>query len=161
MKRTIGYLSLSAVAFLLPLLFLYIGFISPAKTGAESPFIRMTVCTVLGFLLTSLFTRFIHPYSGLAGLDSAKLNLGFTVALLLAVLVEFVSFGGSTLEPFKGRTLAEELRRHRRILLYLCQICFHDIAAAHRTAYFLAFRIPRSAESYNETRGLKHTTERS
>ena len=103
MKRTIGYLSLSAVAFLLPLLFLYIGFISPAKTGAESPFIRMTVCTVLGFLLTSLFTRFIHPYSGLAGLDSAKLNLGFTVALLLAVLVEFVSFGGSTLEPYMER----------------------------------------------------------
>lgn len=100
MKRTIGYLSLSALAFLMPLLFLYTGFISPAKTGAESPFIRMTVCTVLGFTLTSLFTRFIHPYSGLAGLDSAKLNLGFTVALLLAVLVEFVSFGGSTLEPY-------------------------------------------------------------
>lgn len=99
MKRTIGYLSLSALAFLMPLLFLYIGFISPAKAGAESPFIRMTVCTVLGFLLTSLFTRFIHPYSGLAGLDSAKLNLGFTVALLLAVFVEFISFGGSTLEP--------------------------------------------------------------
>ena len=94
MKRTIGYLSLSAVAFLLPLLFLYIGFISPANAGAESPFIRMTVCTVLGFLLTSLFTRFIHPYSGLAGLDSAQLNLGFTV------FVEFVSFGGSTLEPY-------------------------------------------------------------
>ena len=100
MKRTIGYLSLSAVAFLLPLLFLYIGFISPANAGAESPFIRMTVCTVLGFLLTSLFTRFIHPYSGLAGLDSAKLNLGFTVALLLAVFTEFVSFGGSTLKPY-------------------------------------------------------------
>ena len=100
MKRTIGYLSLSALAFLMPLLFLYIGFISPAKAGAESPFIRMTVCTVLGFLLTSLFTRFIHPYSGLAGLDSAKLNLGFTVALLLAVFVEFISFGGSTLEPY-------------------------------------------------------------
>lgn len=63
----------------------------------------MTVCTVLGFLMTSLFTRFIHPYSGLAGLDSAKLNLGFTVALLLAVLVEFVSFGGSTLEPYMER----------------------------------------------------------
>ena len=103
MKRTIGYLSLSAVAFLLPLLFLYIGFISPAKTDAESPFIRMTVCTVLCFLLTSLFTRFIHPYSGLAGLDSAKLNLGFTVALLLAVFTEFVSFGGSTLEPYMER----------------------------------------------------------
>ncbi len=100
MKKTIGYLSLSALAFLMPLLFLYTGFISPAKTGAESPFIRMTVCTVLGFLLTSLFTRFIHPYSGLAGLDSAKLNLGFTVALLLAVFVEFISFGGSTLEPY-------------------------------------------------------------
>lgn len=100
MKRTIGYLSLSALAFLMPLLFLYIGFISPAKAGAESPFVRMTVCTVLGFLLTSLFTRFIHPYSGLAGLDSAKLNLGFTVALLLAVFVEFISFGGSTLEPY-------------------------------------------------------------
>ena len=100
MKRTIGYLSLSALAFFMPLLFLYIGFISPAKTGAESPFIRMTVCTVLGFTLTSLFTRFIHPYSGLAGLDSAKLNLGFTVALLLAVFVEFISFGGSPLEPY-------------------------------------------------------------
>jgi len=99
-KRTIGYLSLSALAFFMPLMFLYTGFISPAKTGAESPFIRMTVCTVLGFTLTSLFTRFIHPYSGLAGLDSAKLNLGFTVALLLAVFVEFVSFGGSTLEPY-------------------------------------------------------------
>ena len=103
MKRTIGYLSLSALAFFMPLLFLYTGFISPAKTGAESPFIRMTVCAVLGFLLTSLFTRFIHPYSGLAGLDSAKLNLGFTVALLLAVFVEFVSFGGSTLEPYMER----------------------------------------------------------
>ena len=100
MKRTIGYLSLSALAFFMPLLFLYTGFISPAKTGAESPFIRMTVCTVLGFTLTSLFTRFIHPYSGLAGLDNAKLNLGFTIALLLALLVEFVTFGGDRVAPY-------------------------------------------------------------
>ena len=100
MKRIIGYLSLSAIAFLLPLLFLYIGFISPAKSGTESPFIRMTLCTLLSFLLTSLFTRFIHPFSGLAGLDSANLNLSFTIALLLAVFVELVSFGGSTLEPY-------------------------------------------------------------
>lgn len=100
MKKAIGYLSLSLAVFLVSLLFMYIGFTSPAKNGADSPFIRMTVCTVLCFCFTSLFTRYIHPFSGLAGLDSANLNLGFTIAILLAVFVEFVTFGNTTVEPY-------------------------------------------------------------
>ena len=100
MKRAIPYLCISLFIFLLPLLFLYIGFISPAKADNNSPFIRMIVCTALGFMLTALITRHIHPYSGLAGLDSAWLNLGFTVAILLALFVAFVTFGSSTVEPY-------------------------------------------------------------
>ena len=100
MKKVLPYLCISVLIFLLPLLFLYIGFISPAKAENSSPFIRMTVCTALGFMLTALITRYIHPYTGLAGLDSAKLNLGFTIAILLAVFVEFVTFGNSTVAPY-------------------------------------------------------------
>lgn len=100
MKKAISYLCISVFIFLLPLLFLYIGFISPAKSENSSPFIRMIVCTALGFMLTALITRYIHPYSGLAGLDSAWLNLGFTIAILLAVFVEFVTFGNTTVEPY-------------------------------------------------------------
>ena len=100
MKKAIGYLSLSAIVFLVPLLFLYIGFTSPARSEADSPFIRMIICTLLCFLFTSFFTRYIHPFSGLAGLDSANLNLGFTIAIVLAVFVEFVTFGNTTVEPY-------------------------------------------------------------
>ena len=99
-KRAIGYLCLSAAVFLILLLFLYIGFISPAKTGNDSPFIRMAVCTLLALVFASFFTRYIHPFSGLAGLDSANLNLGFTIAILLAVFVEYVTFGNTTVEPY-------------------------------------------------------------
>ncbi|WP_295078196.1 hypothetical protein [Ruminococcus sp.] len=100
MKRTIGYLSLGLAVFLFSLLMLYIGFISPAKSGSSSPFIRMTVCTVLSVVGIALFTRYIHPVSGLAGLDSAWLNLCFTTALLLSLFVQFVTFGNSTVEPY-------------------------------------------------------------
>ena len=100
MKKAIGYLSVSSAVFLVLLLFLYSGFISPAKKAADSPFIRMIICTALCFCFTSLFTRYIHPITGLAGLDSAWLNLGFTAAILLAVFVEFVSFGSETVEPY-------------------------------------------------------------
>ena len=100
MKKAIPYLCISAFIFLLPLLFLYIGFISPAKSDSSSPFIRMIICTALGFMLTALLTRYMHPYTGLAGLDSAHLNLGFTIALLLALFVEFVTFGGGTVAPY-------------------------------------------------------------
>ena len=106
MKKAIPYLCLSAIIFLLPLLFLYIGFINPANSDSSSPFIRMAVCTALGFMLTALLARYMHPYTGLAGLDSAKLNLGFTIALLLALLVEFVTFGGDRVAPYMER-LAE------------------------------------------------------
>ena len=100
MKRAIGYLCLSAAVFLILLLFLYIGFISPAKSGNDSPFIRMAVCTLLALVFVSLFTRYIHPFSGLAGLDSANLNLVFTIAILLAVFVEYITFGNTTVEPY-------------------------------------------------------------
>ena len=100
MKKILPYLCISAIIFLIPLLFLFIGFISPARSGSRSPFVRMTVCTVLGFLLTALITRYIHPVTGLAGLDSAWLNLGFTIAILLALFVEFVTFGNSTVAPY-------------------------------------------------------------
>lgn len=100
MKRTIGYLSLSLFVFLISLLFMYIGFISPAKNGADAPFIRIIICTLLCLPVISLFTRYIHPFSGLAGLDSANLNLGFTIAIVLALFAEHVSFGNTTLEPY-------------------------------------------------------------
>lgn len=100
MKRVIGYLSLALLVFLFSLLMLYIGFISPARSGAGSPFIRMTVCTVVCVISVSLFTRYIHPFSGLAGLDSANLNLFFTIAILLSLFVQFVKFGGSPVEPY-------------------------------------------------------------
>jgi len=100
MKRTIGYLSLGLTVFIFALLMLYIGFISPARSGAPAPFIRMTLCTLLCIISISLFTRYIHPFSGLAGLDSANLNLAFTIALLLALFVEFVTFGNTTAEPY-------------------------------------------------------------
>lgn len=109
MKRIIGYLSLALIVFLFSLLMLYIGFVSPAKNAAVSPFIRMTVCTLICFCSVSLFTRYIHPFSGLAGLDSANLNLYFTVAILLSLFVQFVSFGGSTVEPYLAG-LAEKSR---------------------------------------------------
>ena len=48
----------------------------------------------------ALFTRYIHPVSGLAGLDSAWLNLSFTTALLLSLFAQFVTFGNSTVEPY-------------------------------------------------------------
>lgn len=100
MKRAIGYLSLAMTVFLFSLLMLYIGFISPARSGDGSPFIRMTVCTVICYISVSLFTRFIHPYSGLAGLDSANLNLFFTIAILLSLFVQFVTFVENTVEPY-------------------------------------------------------------
>lgn len=100
MKKIIGYLGISLIVFLIPLLCLYIGFISPERNGNSSPFIRMTVCTLIAFGFTSLFTRYVHPVTGLAGLDSAWLNLGFTIAILLAVFVEFVKFGSSTVAPY-------------------------------------------------------------
>ncbi|MCR5599590.1 MAG: hypothetical protein K6G33_02455 [Ruminococcus sp.] len=100
MKKLIGYLSLALIVFLFSLLMMYIGFTSPARSEAPSPFIRMTVCTVVCVISVSLFTRYIHPFSGLAGLDSANLNLGFTAAVLLAVFVEFTTFGSSTVEPY-------------------------------------------------------------
>ena len=107
MKRAIGYLSLALAVFLFSLLMLYIGFRSPAKNGADSPFIRMTVCTLMCIIAISFFTRYIHPVTGLAGLDSAWLNLGFTAAILLAVFTEFVNFGSSPVEPYM-ETLAEK-----------------------------------------------------
>ena len=107
MKRAIGYLSLALAVFLFSLLMLYIGFRSPAKNGADSPFIRMTVCTLMCIIAISFFTRYIHPVTGLAGLDSAWLNLGFTAAILLAVFAEFVSFGSSPVEPYM-EALAEK-----------------------------------------------------
>jgi len=100
MKRAIAYLSISAAVFLIALFFMYIGFISPAKNGADSPFIRMTVCTLLCITVIGFSTRYIHLITGLAGLDSAHLNLGFTIAILLAIFTEYVSFGNSTLEPY-------------------------------------------------------------
>lgn len=100
MKRAIAYLSISAAVFLISLFFMYIGFISPAKNGADSPFIRMTVCTLLCIIVIGFSTRYIHLITGLAGLDSAHLNLGFTIAILLAIFTEYVSFGNSTLEPY-------------------------------------------------------------
>ena len=108
MKRAIGYLSLALAVFLFSLLMLYIGFRSPAKNGADSPFIRMTVCTLMCIIAISFFTRYIHPVTGLAGLDSAWLNLGFTAAILLAVFAEFVTFGSSPVEPYM-ETLAEKV----------------------------------------------------
>ena len=93
-------MSLALAVFLFSLLMLYIGFISPAKSGTSSPFIRMTVCTLLCIIPVSLFTRYIHPITGLAGLDSAWLNLGFTAAILLALFVEFVKFSGETVSPY-------------------------------------------------------------
>ena len=100
MKRAIAYLSISAAVFLISLFFMYIGFISPAKNGADSPFIRMTVCTLLCIIVIGFSTRYIHLITGLAGLDSAHLNLGFTIAILLAIFTEYVSFGNSTPEPY-------------------------------------------------------------
>ena len=100
MKRAIAYLSISAAVFLISLFFMYIGFISPAKNGADSPFIRMTVCTLLCIIVIGFSTRYIHLITGLAGLDSAHLNLGFTIAILLAIFTEYVSFGNSTFEPY-------------------------------------------------------------
>lgn len=100
MKRAIGYLSLSAAVFLIAMLFMYIGFISPAKSGAHSPFIRMIICTLLCIVIISFSTRYIHLITGLAGLDSAHLNLGFTIAIVLALFTEYVSFGNTTLEPY-------------------------------------------------------------
>ena len=38
---------MALAAFLMPLPFLYIGFVSPAKAAAESPLVRMVLCTVL------------------------------------------------------------------------------------------------------------------
>ncbi len=93
MKKIIGYLSLSLTVFLVSLLFLYIGFVRAAKNNIDSPFIRMTICTLLSLVFTSMFTRYIHPITGLAGLDSAKLNLGFTIAIVLSVFVQFVTLG--------------------------------------------------------------------
>lgn len=107
MKKIIGYLGISLIVFLIPLLCLYIGFISPERNGNSSPFIRMTICTLIAFGFTSLFTRYVHPVTGLAGLDSAWLNLGFTIAILLAVFVEFVNFGNGTLSPYMAE-LAEK-----------------------------------------------------
>ncbi|MBO7474417.1 MAG: hypothetical protein J6U00_10555 [Ruminococcus sp.] len=100
MKRTIVYLSLGLAVFLFSLLMLYIGFISPAKSDNSFPFIRMTVCLVLSIAGIALFTRYIHPVSGLAGLDSAWLNLSFTISLLLSLFVQVVTFGNSNVEPY-------------------------------------------------------------
>ena len=100
MKRAIAYLSLSAAVFLISLMFMHIGFISPANNGAYSPFIRMIICTLLCIIIIGFSTRYVHLITGLAGLDSAHLNLGFTAALLLAVFVEYVNFGNSTLESY-------------------------------------------------------------
>ena len=100
MKRAIAYLSLSAAVFLISLMFMHIGFISPANNGAYSPFIRMIICTLLCIIIIGFSTRYVHLITGLAGLDSAHLNLGFTAALLLALFVEYVNFGNSTLEPY-------------------------------------------------------------
>lgn len=100
MKRAIAYLSLSAAVFLISLMFMHIGFISHANNGADSPFIRMIICTLLCIIIIGFSTRYVHLITGLAGLDSAHLNLGFTAALLLAVFVEYVNFGNSTLEPY-------------------------------------------------------------
>ena len=100
MKKATGYHCISLTVFLVPRLCLYIGFVSPAKSGNSSPFIRMAVCTLIAFGFTSLFTRYIHPVTGLAGLDSAWLNLGFTIAILLALFAEFVKFGSSPVAPY-------------------------------------------------------------
>lgn len=117
MKRTIGYLSLAMIVFLFSLLMLYIGFISPAKSADTSPFIRMTICTFICYASVSLFTRYIHPYSGLAGLDSANLNLFFTVAVISAVFVEFVTFGNATVEPYLA-ALAENSKNDTGKIFY-------------------------------------------
>lgn len=100
MKKAIGYLSLGAAVFLFSLLMLYIGFISPANSGAQSPFIRMTACTVICIAAVGLFTRYIHFITALAGLDSANLNLFFTAAILLSLFVQFAEFGGSPVGPY-------------------------------------------------------------
>ena len=100
MKRAIAYLSISAAVFLISLLFMYIGFISPERNAADSPFIRMIICTLLCIIVISFSTRYIHLIPGLAGLDSAHLNLGFTIAIALALFTEYVSFGNTTLEPY-------------------------------------------------------------
>ena len=60
----------------------------------------MTICTLLALTCTSLFTRYIHPITGLAGLDSAKLNLGFTIAIVLSVFVQFVTFSGGNVGSY-------------------------------------------------------------
>ena len=100
MKKLTGYLCLSLTVFLVPLLCLYIGFIRAADNNIGFPFIRMTICTLISLAFTSLFTRYIHPITGLAGLDSAKLNLGFTVALVLSVFVQYVTFGGENVGAY-------------------------------------------------------------
>ena len=100
MKKLIGYLSLSLTVFLFPLLCLYIGFVRAGYYNIDSPFIRMTICTLLALTCTSLFTRYIHPITGLAGLDSAKLNLGFTIAIVLSVFVQFVTFSGGNVGSY-------------------------------------------------------------
>ena len=100
MKRAIAYLSISAAVFLISLMFMHIGFTCPAKNGADSPFIRMIICTLLCIVIIGFSTRYVHLITGLAGLDSAHLNLGFTVAIVLAIFVEYVTFGNSVLEPY-------------------------------------------------------------
>jgi hypothetical protein len=100
MKKLTGYLSLSLTVFLIPLLFMYIGYVRVANNNIGSPFIRMTICTLLSLAFTSLFTRYIHPITGLAGLDSAKLNLGFTIAVVLSVFVQYVTFGGENVGSY-------------------------------------------------------------
>ena len=61
MKRAIGYFSMALAAFLMPLPFLYIGFVSPAKAAAESPLVRMVLCTVLAGAVVYYFT-IIYTY---------------------------------------------------------------------------------------------------
>lgn len=89
MKRAIGYFSMALAAFLMPLPFLYIGFVSPAKAAAESPLVRMVLCTVLAVAVVYYFTKHIHI---LTGLDSARLNLCFTAALLISAAIQNIVF---------------------------------------------------------------------
>ena len=100
MKRSIAYLSLSMAVFLISLMFMYLGFTSPARNGADSPFIQMILCTLLCIIIISFSTRYVHLITGLAGLDSEHINLGFTIAILLALFTEYSSFDNSALGPY-------------------------------------------------------------
>lgn len=106
MKRAIGYFGMALAAFLMPLPFLYIGFVSPAKAAAESPLVRMVLCTVLAVAVVYYFTKHIHILTGLAGLDSARLNLCFTAALLISAAIQNIVFSKPEILSYM-QTLAE------------------------------------------------------